>query len=253
MNNLIKEVENFLKSNTFNNIQILLTKREILSLDESSLKDKIEIKNRGGYCFELNQYFYSKLAESGYDTQRSLGRVVYGGSSNVGRTHQCSIVTIDSEKFLVDVGFGPYTPGVVVPLSGDEVQAFNGSKYRINKVNDRDYQLEVLRGEEFFSLYQFNLEEYNDVDFKIANYYTNTHDDSKFVKSLVLSQLTEQGVRFISDLTFTEMKGSERENIEIDSSKKLFSILEEKFNISLTQLESDTLYSIVSKLIKSEE
>ena len=127
MSDLNLLIENFLSKYTFNNIDILLSNREIVKLDQESLTQKLITKNRGGYCFENNQYFYHLLNQEGYDVSRALGRVVYGGTNEVPRTHQASIVKLDNELYLVDVGFGPYTPGCFVPLDGKKVRAFNGN------------------------------------------------------------------------------------------------------------------------------
>ncbi|EQC50845.1 arylamine N-acetyltransferase, partial [Bacteriovorax sp. DB6_IX] len=56
MKELNELIESYLLNNTFNNIQILLTNREILKLDEDSLDKKIEREKKGGYCFEHNQH-----------------------------------------------------------------------------------------------------------------------------------------------------------------------------------------------------
>ena len=42
---------------TFNNLDILLSKLDIISLEIEDLFDKILIKKRGGYCFEHNKLF----------------------------------------------------------------------------------------------------------------------------------------------------------------------------------------------------
>lgn len=251
MKELNELIESYLLNNTFNNIQILLTNREILKLDEDSLDKKIEREKKGGYCFEHNQHFFNLLKRADYKVQRVLGRVVYGDNkAEPPRTHQASLVSLESGNYIVDVGFGPYTPGVAVPVSGEEVKAINGNIYRIVKLNSMDFQLEVKRGEEYFSLYQFNLVKYVDADFKLANYYTNTHNDSKFVKSLILSQLTNAGVKFLNNFIFTKMNGAEREDFEMTNRDELYKVIEDNFDISMTQDETNKLYDIIDKIIR---
>lgn len=249
MHDLNAMVKNFLTRYTFNNIEILLNDRKILSLEKENLIEKLVHRKRGGYCFENNQYFFNYLKDNGYEVNRYLGRVVYGKSNDVPRTHQLNIVKVKNQFFLVDVGFGPYTPGVVVPMSGEEVISFNESTYRLVKLNDYDYQLEILRDGEFFSLYQFNLMVYQNADFKMSNYYTNTHNDSKFTTSLVVSQIEEDGVRFINNLTYTELMNKNRIDIKLDSLEKFIEIVEQKFNISYTKEELSHLFKKVSLFV----
>lgn len=249
MNELNQLIQNFLQQYTFNNIDILLTDRKILNLDKESLVDKLITRRRGGYCFENNQYLFNLLKDKGYDVNRYLGRVVYGGGNDVPRTHQMSVVNLGEEKFLVDVGFGPYTPGVCVPFSGSLVRAFNGNQYRLVKLDDHNYQLETLRDTDFFSLYQFDLATYVGADFKISNYYTNTHNDSKFTSSLTLSQLDKRGVKFIINLLFSTIYDGVRQDISFKEIEDFKRVINNEFSVSYTEDELENLYFIVQKLV----
>lgn len=250
MNNLNILIEEFLKNYSFNNIEVLLNKNEILKLDKESLERKLIENKRGGYCFENNQYFYNELLSKGYETFRSLGRVVYGDDNlNIPRTHQISIVKSDGEFYAVDVGFGPYTPGGAIPLDGTEVSTFNGRTYRIRKINANDYQLEVKKDNGFFSLYVFDLATYQDADFELANYYTNTHPKSKFTNSLVLSQQGVGGTKFVSNLLFSKIDVDGRKDHLIKSSEEMYEIFHSNFSISYTEQECEILFGIVSRLI----
>lgn len=248
MNNLNKLIEDFLKNFTFNNIDILLSHRQILALDAQSLEDKLIAGKRGGYCFENNQYFYNFLQAQGFKIERYLGRVVFGGSSNVTRTHQVSVVSLTGRTFLVDVGFGPYTPGIAVPMDGSMVRAFNGNEYRLKKINDEDFQLEVLKDGVFLSLYQFNLATYVEADFKLANYYTNTHHDSKFTTSLILSQLKERGVTYLTNLNFTTIVDGVRKDQLLESEEQFVRTINSNFNVSFTEEELKSLFHLVLAL-----
>ena len=247
MNELDKIIENFLTNYTFNNIDILLSQREILGMEKEQLEDKLIKRKRGGYCFENNQYMYNFLSEKGYVVRRTLGRVVYGGTNEVTRTHQVSIVSLNDELILVDVGFGPYTPGVSVKLDGSEVMAFNGNRYRIMKLNDYDYELQVFKPEGYFSLYQFNLVVYNNADFKVANYYTNTHPDSKFTQNLTLSQLDKRGMKFLVGLKFSTLFDGERVDLDIQSEEEFQKIIRKYFDVAYSNEELQLLYKLCHK------
>lgn len=252
MDQLNRDIKTFLCNYTFNNIDILLSNRKILQLDEESLYDKLIKRRRGGYCFENNQFFFNELSKKGYKISRKLARVIYGETQiTTARTHQITIVEIENNLFLVDVGFGPYTPCCMIPLNGKEVEVFNGKKYRVSQVNPQDFQLEIFKDGNYFSLYQFNLVDYIDADFKISNYYTNTHYDSKFTSSLILSEQTERGTKFINNLIFSEIEGVNRMDRHIRSSDEMFDIITKYFNISLEDDECTRIFDIVRILDQS--
>lgn len=244
MQNINILINEFLSQYSFNNIEILLTDRKVLSLDEASLRSKIITSNKGGYCFENNELFYHLLKEKDYRVSRKLGRVVYGGDRDVPRTHQLSVVELEEKLYIADVGFGPYTPGVCVPLDGQEVTAFNGNSYKVTKVNDIDFRLTTRRGDSDFSLYEFNLSEYLNSDFKLSNYYTNTHPDSKFTTSFILSKLTSKGVKFFSNLTFCEMEGESRSEFEFSTKDKFSQFIKNEFQLGYSEGELGELFEI---------
>ncbi len=243
MNHLI---EDFLSQYTFNNIEVLLNQNEELSLDDDMIREKLITKERGGYCFENNQYFFCQLKSMGFKVQRVLGRVIYGGESeNVPRTHQITIVSDEEGDYIVDVGFGPYTPGAAIACSGEVVKAFNGNEYRIVKINDCDYQLQIQREGEFISLYEFDKNYYNQADFKLSNYYTSTHPKSKFTTSLILSKLTRDGVCFINNRLFTRIEKGQREDIEIKDLTGFCDIIKSVFKVEYTEDELKSLFDII--------
>lgn len=65
--------------------------------DPYYLEQKICDQYRGGYCFELNQYFYLILREFGYDVNARLARVKWNFPPDAvtGRTHFINVVTFD--------------------------------------------------------------------------------------------------------------------------------------------------------------
>lgn len=251
MNELNKLIENFLQKYTFNNLEVLLNDGEELSLDDGYIEDKIIVKSRGGYCFENNQYFYNFLKDKSFDVKRILARVVYGNeSSNIPRTHQFTLVNLDGEKFVADVGFGPYTPGAAIPFTGEAVKAFNGNEYRVIAINNVDYQLQVIRDGEFFSLHEFNLSEYNQADFRLSNYYTSTHPKSKFRTSLIISKLTSKGVRFINNLSFAIFEDGIRTDLVMNSFEEFNQVIRENFDVGYSEQELLRIFEKVKGFVE---
>jgi N-hydroxyarylamine O-acetyltransferase len=76
---------------------------------------KLIFDSRGGYCFELNGLFLAAIRKAGFDARPLLGRVHVTGEVT-GRGHQISLITIDNEPWIADVGFGADTPRCPFPL-----------------------------------------------------------------------------------------------------------------------------------------
>jgi N-hydroxyarylamine O-acetyltransferase len=243
---LNQEVKNYLENYCFSTLDILLTRREILSLELDTLYDKIVVKKRGGYCFEHNKLFHYFLEDMGIKTKSKLARVVYGKDIDVPKTHRVIIINIEESDYLVDVGFGAHSPICLVPLNGDEVICANGSTYRVTVNNKKIFSFEKLRNDTFFKFYTFNMEEYTEQDFDQASYYSNTNPNSKHAFNLVLSINKENKVTkaILNTQLSTFMDGSKSEE-KIHSPEGLKEILEEEFNIQVSDSESKFLFDSV--------
>lgn len=177
----------------FENLDVYL--RKPVMLDIESLQNKIVVNGRGGYCFEQNLLFAQALESIGFNVKRLSARVRLGTSKVLPRTHMLMIVNIDNEDWLADVGFGG--DGLLLPIKFkiEEIsQQFNW-KYKIVQENNY-WVLQSFKGKKWEDLYAFTLEKQELADYELANYYTSTHPDSKFVKSLTI-QITKTDVKKI--------------------------------------------------------
>lgn len=90
-----------------------------VTTDLGRIYDKIVIRRRGGWCFEVNTLFEWALAEMGFAVRPLAAHV--GRSEHAPALtddHKCLRVDLDGTAFLVDVGFGgsqlqpmPIVPG----------------------------------------------------------------------------------------------------------------------------------------------
>ncbi len=221
LNDLIKA---HLKSISFNNLAVYFRPGQILNLELDPLFEKVILNREGGYCFENNKVFFYLLKNLGFDVSPFAARVLYGQSGDIPRTHRMTVVVLDGKRYVADVGFGRFTPPVAVPFESEEPGLFS-----IEKKSD-SYLLQVQKDDEKFSLYNFDEGHYQESDFFVANYYTNTHPNSKFVKNLILSRQEEGVVELINGKIYSRITGKEREDMEIKGSEEFSSILK-KFGI----------------------
>jgi N-hydroxyarylamine O-acetyltransferase len=78
-----------------------------LSLDPEAIYDKLVVRRRGGFCYELNGLFASLLRELGFDVTLLAGQLVDHATGAPGpeRAHLALLVELDG-PWLVDVGWG---------------------------------------------------------------------------------------------------------------------------------------------------
>jgi len=176
----------------FENLDILL-KRPI-RLDLASLQAKLVMGRRGGYCFEQNLLFSAVLRRLGYSVTQLAARVLYRSRRKFPRTHILLLVDVEGATWLADVGFG--VEGLLLPVpfgNGREARQFAWT-YRAVEAGG-EWILQSLRDDSWTDLYSFTLEPCLAVDFEPANYYTATHPDSRFVRTLTV-QLPTPEVRY---------------------------------------------------------
>lgn len=99
------------------------------ALDEASLYDKIVVRSRGGYCFELNKTFELLLVAIGFDARPVLSRAVRGREGRMPINHRGLLVTLDGIDYSLDVGFGGPMPAGALALIDGQEQSIRGELY----------------------------------------------------------------------------------------------------------------------------
>jgi N-hydroxyarylamine O-acetyltransferase len=90
---------------SYENLDIHLGRR--LGLDLAQIYDKIVVRGRGGWCYEMNSLLGWALRELGFDVM-TLGAAV-GVETEEDRQHMDHMVLsvlLDGERYLIDAGFG---------------------------------------------------------------------------------------------------------------------------------------------------
>lgn len=199
---------------SFNNLAVFFNPGKILELDLLPLFEKVIVRGEGGYCFENNKIFYHLLLGLGFQVEAKLGRVIYDREGDLPRTHRTTIVTLDHVKYLADVGFGKDAPPHAIPLEGEKV-----GLHQVIKTHDL-YQLVLHKKESLFKLYTFDDGHYQESDYMVGNYYTNTHPASKFTKEVIIVRREGNVLEFINGRTYTKIDHGLRTDIEIKNQKE---------------------------------
>jgi len=151
----------------FENLDIHYGNHIILDLDK--IYEKIVVKKRGGFCYELNGLFFELLKKLGFNARIISARVYDNRKSSYGEEfdHLAIIVTINQKEYLADAGFGEL---VFKPLKLEpyKPQKDIRGNFVIENYKNGYYRILKLIGSEKFPEYIFTkkprcLEEFEDM------------------------------------------------------------------------------------------
>lgn len=174
----------------FENLDVQMG-REIV-LDVQRFFRKIVDQKRGGFCFELNGLLDAALRTLGFNSKKIAARVWDGERLGPERHHMALIVSVDSQQYLFDVGFGENFRRPL-RLSLDEEQSDSSGTYRIRSLGEELLGLEHAKDEAFQLTYAFRMEEHDLGDFVQACNTVQTSPDSIFVQKPICSLAKSNG------------------------------------------------------------
>ena len=226
---------------SFNNIAVLLGKT--ISLNIEDIFEKIVTKNLGGYCFEHNALMFEVLKSLGFNVRILVTKVLNNQDIDSPRTHRITLLEWENEQYIVDVGFASFTPRLVLNINNKEEEG-----YRIVPLANGVYQFEVLKKDEPFIFYRFDLAEYTEADCVMGNFYSSQHPNAVFVNNFVISLICPKVTLSFRNGTYHRIGQEGTEIIEVKSTEQLQLIINDEFLIPLDFLECEVLF----KLIKSK-
>lgn len=191
--------EAHLSSVPYENLDILAGKH--LSLSPESLYDKIVIRRRGGYCFELNGLLAWLLKKLGFKLVEYFGRwLKYEPIEIPQRRHRIPCVEIDGDSYIVDVGLGHF--GSRWPLLFQEglEQDQDGEKFRIVRHEKMFWVVQDYLKGQWSNIFSFSEEAQQPIDYFQPHWYCTTHPDSIFKNNTMVYIRTPEGRNTIFDV-----------------------------------------------------
>jgi N-hydroxyarylamine O-acetyltransferase len=197
----------------FENLDPLLARP--VPLDDDSVTRKLLSGRRGGYCFEQNRLFTLALQALGFSVTGLIGRVVWNRPEDAiaPRSHQVLLIEIDGIAYIADVGFGSLTPTTPLRLVPDLVQATPHEPMRLLRQGAEF----VLQGQTanppgapvWRSVYRFDLQPQQAIDYAVSNHYVSTAPDSIFRSNLIVTRVVADGRRVLmnNQLTYYRLSG----------------------------------------------
>lgn len=215
----------------FENLDILLGRG--VDVAPEAIFDKLVHRGRGGYCFELNGLLLQALQHFGFDARALLARVHVSGEAG-GRTHQVSLVQLNGESWLVDVGFGGYCPRYPIPLHGAAAELdHDGLVFRHVEKEPWGTMLQVRGREGWNDLYSFDRTTVCRGDIETGNHFTSTSPKSFFTLMRIATMPNELGRNTLGDLRLTRITGGDEQVEVIEDGHEYLTLLRELFGIEL--------------------
>jgi arylamine N-acetyltransferase len=198
---LVELQERHLHSVPYENFDIL--NRIPLSLEISDLIDKIVVRRRGGYCFELNALFGWLLRELGYSVIDHMARF-WRDEPNPPpkRRHQVLKVEVGEAFYLCDVGVGGIVPRRPIKMV-EGLEHHQGDEcYHLERDPYYGWMLCELKHGQWSKLYSFSEEPQLPKDFIMSTYWCENAADSVFTNNTMVAIRTLEGRNTIAGKEF---------------------------------------------------
>jgi N-hydroxyarylamine O-acetyltransferase len=201
-----------------------------IRLDIGSLQSKLVDRRRGGYCFEQNTLFLHALRALDFEATPCEARVRNGATSLLARTHMLLIVRVEGRDWLCDVGFGTglFEPA---PMDGEPVSQFAWT-FRVAREGALCV-LQARREHEWDDLYAFEPAARHPVDFEMANWYTSTWPQSRFLLTLTAQRSSPDVRQALRNFTYVEDRGGASVTTRTVERNELIPMLQETFGLDV--------------------
>ncbi|NMW20800.1 MAG: arylamine N-acetyltransferase [Chlorobiaceae bacterium] len=212
----------------FENLDVQAGK--IVSLVPEEIVEKIVMRKRGGYCYEVNGLFAMALQELGVPYIFVAARpMIYPVRRP--KTHMALVVDVDGEEWLFDLGFGVHGIRKPMRLTVLDVEIKQDSDvFMLSKSNENRYLLKALSEGEWANQYEFDLSPQEWIDFVPANHLNSTHPDAIFVKKLLVVLHNPTGREILIGDTFKSVVNGKTTK-QFISMENRASILASKFGL----------------------
>ncbi|KAI9700019.1 MAG: N-terminal acetyltransferase [Candelina mexicana] len=182
-----------------------------------------------------------------------------------GRSHMVNIVTIEGQRYMVDVGFGSNGPTHPLPLVHDEVTYGIGPQEvrllhtRIEQHTDPTQKTWVFehhndKQSPWMAAYSFTELEFLPPDYTIMNFYTSTSRTSFFTYTVICTKMVMERDDIVGTLTLfvadvkRRIRGKTDHLESCETEEQRIGALEKYFGIALSEEEKDGIRGMVTEL-----
>lgn len=203
-----------------------------ISVEANEIFDKVVVRGRGGYCFELNCLLASLLRELGFSVRSYLARFLRGEVTTPVRRHRLVAVECEGKTYICDVGMGQSAPRYPLLLEEGKVQEILGESYKFERDSSHTWILYDLHCGEWRKFCSFTEDEQLDIDFLLPSFYCEKHSSSPFNKTVMVAIKTECGRKAINDRDFKIFEDGKLTYIEENMThERRLEVLKKEFGI----------------------
>jgi N-hydroxyarylamine O-acetyltransferase len=211
-----------------------------IQLNLTTLWDKIVIRKRGGFCYELNGLFAWLLTRIGFEVTYLNGQV-YNSAGIRGRRfdHLALMVRVPGveQGWLADIGFGDsFTEPLRLEFNDEQAERLRA--FRIEPVSEgfdlvrRDYDGEWRR-QYFFDLQPRNFP----ADYEEGCWYHQTSPLSSFTRERVISRATPDGRISLNSQHLKITRNGTFSKQEVNSEAEFYELLDTYFGIQRAAIQ----------------
>ena len=197
------------------------------SLEPEAIFDKLVLRRRGGWCYEMNGLFGAALRAIGFDVTRVSCGVMRqdGGEQRMG-THLALLVDCDGTR-LCDVGFAGslLEPLPLAPVEHDQ------APYLLSLAETEDGFWRFTQNLDGAFSYDFRAEPADETLLAAKRDWQATHPEAKFTLNLVAQKRHPDWHLVLRGRLLTERRRSGAVNRVIGSPQELVAVLAEQFGI----------------------
>jgi N-hydroxyarylamine O-acetyltransferase len=211
-------------------------------LTEDVLREAIVDRRRGGICFETGRLMQHLLDACGfaYDIHLASG----AGTHRTPATHQIFVVSVDTQRWLFDIGYGARGPRGLIPLVDGAETAHPALSSRITldrrpgahvwTVSIKEHAVSATDWQEIYSFADSPVEA---IDLDMAHFYTTRSPKSLLNRHKVASIPTPTGRVSVRDGHLTIVADGESSTSAIDDAAKLLQALERHFGLTVPRAD----------------
>lgn len=204
-----------------------------VSMEADALYEKVVLRRRGGYCFELNNLFLMLLRALGYDAYACMARVASGHDHLRPVRHRGSIVKLGGKRYYCDVGFGGTMAPFAVELDGAKKSVF-GETYWAAEIQEGWQALyRQFDGAETTEVVMiFGIAPFLSDDFNAYNYFTSANPDSPLRREISMYRRLPDGYANLRGTELSLFRSGEKEHRSL-TTEELPGVAKEYFDLEL--------------------
>ncbi len=215
-----------------------------ISLNIEDLYNKLVIKNRGGYCFEINGLFIKLVQELGYNAYSVPCRIMPTEDTLAPVFHKGSCVILDGKKYYFDVGGGAMPAGIV-EYKEDVWQDIHGEKFMMKRVGEYWFNLYRLSEESETNnqpkiILQAGIGEYKPVDYVAPNIMCGVGPNARFRGRISLNMRTKTGSVSLNGRELTVVNNHKKTVITIENDDEYYDTMKKIFGVDIKDEITDS-------------